>query len=62
MEIVNVDDESNFVNYDDGFTLLVDVLKNSPIMSQGGQQMNQMDNDYMDDELQMILRISLEEE
>ena len=37
MEIVNVDDESNFINYDDGFTLLVDVLKNSPIMSQGGQ-------------------------
>lgn len=29
MEIVNVDDESNFVNYDDGFNLLVDVLKNS---------------------------------
>lgn len=33
MEIVNVDDESNFVNYEDGFSLLVDAIKNSPIMS-----------------------------
>ena len=36
MEIVNVDDESNFVNYDEGFTLLVDVIKNSPLMTQEG--------------------------
>ncbi len=62
MDIVNVEDKSNFLNYEGGMTLLVDSLKSSPIMNNIGAIGQLPNNDYMDEELQMVLRISLEEE
>lgn len=61
-DIVNVEDESNLINYDDTNSLLGDFLKKTPVMGNVQTGMQQENNDYMDEELQMILRISLEEE
>lgn len=61
-DIVNVEDESNLINYDDPNSLLGDFLKKTPVMGNVQTGMQQENNDYMDEELQMILRISLEEE
>ena len=32
MEIINVEDESHILNYEDSSSLLTDILKSSPIM------------------------------
>lgn len=61
-EIVNVEDESNLINYEDSNALLTDFLKKTPVMGNVQTGMPQENNDYMDEELQMVLRISLEEE
>lgn len=37
MEIVNVEDESHFLNFDDSSSLLIDTLRSSPIMGGGGE-------------------------
>ena len=50
-DIVNVEDESNLVNYDDPNSLLGDFLKKTPVMGNVQTGMPQENNDYMDEEL-----------
>lgn len=69
---INNENNSTFMNVEPSITLLSDILTTSPIM--GGGMMNQgkqrlhpenfgnNDNEGMDEQLQMALRISLEEE
>ena len=61
-ELVNIEDNSYLLNYNEDLTLLVDALKNSEIMNKIGLNNQGQNNDYMDEELQMVLRMSLEEE
>jgi len=62
IEIVNVDDNSHLVNYQGGLTLLSDVLKTSGIFGRTGGAEDLGFQEEMDPELEMVLRISLEEE
>jgi 26S proteasome regulatory subunit N10 len=62
IEIVNVDDNSHLVNYQGGLTLLSDVLKTSGVFGRTGGAEDLGFQEEMDPELEMVLRISLEEE
>jgi 26S proteasome regulatory subunit N10 len=60
---VDADEGSHFVNYESDGGLLLDKIKNSPIMGNMAMMGGQIPNDdYLDEELQMVLRISMEEE
>lgn len=61
IEIVNVDDNSHFINFPGGVARLNDALKESGIL--GGHQTAEGGfQEELDPELEMVLRISLEEE
>ena len=66
IDIVDVgnseDCRSSFINYEPGVGLLLDAIKSSTIMGNVGLTGQIANDDYMDDELQMVLRISMEEE
>lgn len=62
IEVLEDEGESSLINYDDNNSLLVDFLKRTPLMGNVQGAAPQENNDYMDEELQMVLRISLEEE
>ena len=62
MEIVNVDENSNLINFEPGMNLLVDALKNSKIMNNSGTGANVQADDLMDEQYQLAIRLSMEEE
>ena len=61
IEIVNVDENCKLVNYQGGLSRLADVLKESGLLG-GHQTMDGGFQEDIDPELEMVLRISLEEE
>lgn len=64
VESVNVDDSSNFMNVEASVSLLSDTLVGTPFLGGGGiaQTSGAIGGDAIDPELEMALRISLEEE
>ena len=62
IEIVNVDDNSRLIDYNGGSESLLSILRGTQLFGKGNQGAVPQFEEEMDPELEMVLRISLEEE